>query len=87
MNTNSPVTSLPVARGGLTIDRTLNGGRDLPLAQPATYDAASANEAEAWEHAGREGERGDIPLLAPVSTLVLICFVRLDAPSALKRDP
>ncbi|TKS92664.1 Ephrin-B3 Precursor [Collichthys lucidus] len=54
MNTNSAVTSPPVARGGLTADRMHNRGLDLPLAQPATYDTISPNEAEAWEQAGRE---------------------------------
>lgn len=63
MNTNLPVTSLPVARGGLTADRTHNPGLDLPLVRPATYDTVSPNEAEAWEHAGRRVRGGDIPLL------------------------
>lgn len=59
MNTNSAVTSPPVARGGLTADRMHNRGLDLPLARPATYDTISPNEAGAWEQAGREaGVRG-----------------------------
>lgn len=68
MNTNSAVTSPPVARGGLTADRTHNRGLDLSLVRPATYDTISSNEAEAWEQAERGGgggsEGADIPPLA-----------------------
>ena len=93
MNTNSAVTSAPVARGGLTADRTHNPGLDLSLVQPATYDTISPNEAREQAGGGEIG-RGDIPLLAVcvcvcvcVCMCVLICFVWQDAPSALKRDP
>lgn len=55
MNTNSAVTSPPVARGGLTADRAHNRGLDPSLVQPVTYDAISPNEAKAREQAGRGG--------------------------------